>query len=1317
MSLAICVLLVITVLLAARFVLPMADDWRENVQAELSAIAGAPVTLGALRGHLVNFNPAVEVSSLIVYQPENPAQPTLELDKLTLELDTIQSIITRQLVFRRLRIGSGHVQLSGHSGKITLAGFLKSVVDQPVDEPPVPEKESDYRTIYDLLAQQRLIDFRNITFAVSLPDGQDREITIRHMMLSGAPESRTLSATIDGDNGQAITLSLSADGQAEEWPNVILNGYLSLPVTNFKPWLSLLPEKLMDKAMVQVNQLETGAELWFSYSPPTSTAPSGWDVRGHLRADMIDADIQGKTIPPVTGLETDLSMTFGRKQPARIWLEQFSFQFAGRPYPASDLYLSLERKPEAIWQLAADRIHLQALAWMANTSGLLPEKLDKVVSTLAPRGRLENVVMQTRPSRKPFDFTLVADLREVRVDNWKKAPSGEHINARLHMTADAGVIDLDSPGFKLGLESTFEDVWTFDRAKGQLYWRIKDDVFKLRTDGLALGGREGDINTRFRLDVPFAKGQPLWLALEAGITNGDITYAKKFLPNGETITQSLTDWLNGAIKGANISQGAFILDGPLTDSDRPLSWGLFMDIDKANIAYSLDWPELKQIKGTVIVDQDKVLVTADSGKIYNSDVTGLRAYIPDLRSKKPLIVAVSAKIDSNGEDAQRVLRESALATFINHAADNWQITGPLSADLDLDIPLKGRSGEDIQVDIQLDNNGLVMPDLWLSASAIAGQFHYSSKKGLYGKRLKGKLQGEPLTLDILSKMRRSSGMETRLTLNGRVATSTLSEWLETDLSDFVQGEARYNAGVTIGSGNSAVMLDIRTDLVDVSSALPEPFAKSAGQKGALDIRFGVRKGKPVLITSNLVKASGQKINSLLELDSSGQLERMGINFGQGMATLPGRGVTVTGRLDTLKLEPWGSWWRDNKPVAQKRGKAEQASTAAGAGATFRNNGLLSNLHVRNFHIEHLLWDKELLSQARINFNGKPDDWKLAIVSQALRGSVTQPAKNASLQVSVARIVLPEPTPNATGNHIGAKGVSTTPASDILAEVDPSSVPPMNVEIKEIVRGGKNVGSLSFALEPIVGGLQLSDLQGWVGGADLNGSLEWTKRNQRHQTSLMGVVNSKNIDQLLEFLGYPGLLSAKKLESQVDMRWQGSPAGFSINNVQGNIGLNMSDGRFDSMGASGSEALRLFGVLNIDTITRRLRLDFSDLYKSGMAFDRVRGRIVLDNGLISLVEPITIKGPSSDFKLSGQLSTKDQNLDMGLVVTLPVTKNIAVVSLLLGQPYVAGAAYLFDKFLGNRVEKFASLRYEIKGGFQEPEVKLDKLFSNREKRRH
>ena len=314
-------------------------------------------------------------------------------------------------------------------------------------------------------------------------------------------------------------------------------------------------------------------------------------------------------------------------------------------------------------------------------------------------------------------------------------PSGERIDARVQMTADAGVIDLNSPGFTLGLDNVFEDIWVFDRARGQLYWRIENDVYQLRSDGLSLRGGEGDIEARLRLDIPFDGDKGIWMALEAGITDGDISYTGKYLPVKTSISPELADWLNSSIKGGQIERGGFIFNGPLTgpDIDNDLSWGLFFDVDKANIAYSPEWPEVHDLNGTVIVDQSDVLVTADSAFVYNSRISNLKAHVPELLGDKPLALFLTGDAQTDGEDALRLLKESPLATVIDHAADSWQISGPITAGLNLKIPLDKGASEDIQVAIGLDSNTLTIPEVRLTADRLQGDFHYSTAKGLYGQ--------------------------------------------------------------------------------------------------------------------------------------------------------------------------------------------------------------------------------------------------------------------------------------------------------------------------------------------------------------------------------------------------------------------------------------------------------------------------------------------------------------------------------------------------------------------------------------------------------
>ncbi|CAM3790430.1 YhdP family protein [Parendozoicomonas haliclonae] len=1308
LSLVACLVIVALVLSAGRIALPMIDDWREDVRLQLSDMLQAPVALGELHGRFIDFNPAISVDSLVVYQPESPQQESLALYDLLLELDTIESLLNRQVVFRRVSVGSGNLQLNGEPGAVALTGFPEK--DAPAPSPSA--ERANFRAIYDLVARQRLVDFRNIRFAFAMPDGLQQAMSINRLILAGPPGSRKVSAVIDTGTDKPMTLTMNTVGMAYEWPDVVMSGYVNLPEFNFKPWLALLPADLMKSKGVQLNQLRAGSEFWFSYTP------FGWDLRGNLKAEMVDVDFQDQTFPPLTQLSTQLTMKFGRRQPVQIWLEQLAFQFAGYPYPESNLYLALENKPEQDWLLAIDKVHLQPLALIADASNQLPETLDKVVSTLAPRGSLKNLVMRLRPGREPLDFSLITELQGVGVDHWYGAPSGERINAKVHMTTDAGVIDLNSPGFTLGLDNLFEDVWVFDRAQGQLYWRIENDVYQLRTDGLSLRGGEGDIETRLRLDIPFDGDQGIWMALEAGILDGNVTYAGKYLPVKGKVSPELAQWLNSSIKGGDVEQGAFIFNGPLTgpDIDNDLSWGLFFDLDKAHIAYSPEWPAVSDMKGTVLVDQDEVLVTAQKGKIYNSEVTGLTAQVPDLLGDKPLVLGITGAVQSNGADALRLLKETPIATAIDHAADEWQITGAMGAELDLHIPLEEGLKEDIRVAIRLDDNSLTIPEVKLTASKLDGEFAYTTAKGLFGKDLSGVLMDEAFKLNIDSTAS-AAKLETRLSFTGDMAVPQLSNWLGHDLAPYLKGKTAYKAVVTISDD---VQVDVLTSLKGISSTMPAPLQSPAG-RDSLKVRVQSKKGQPVLVTGTLSRAGGSRLNTMMELGKSGGLERIGIHSGAGRVSMPGKGILVTGGLSELALEPWVFWGEKHFPTTSVTSSSSQNHNVV-AGKS-QDSLSLSDLKVKDFKVGRLLWSEELLTNAVVDIDRKSSSWLIAVDSPDITGtadipdSFSQADSQTPLDIQISRLTLPEDMVHSADDSVEEADKPKSkvqPSVDPLADINPAKLPPMNVTVQELAYKGQNAGQVQFTLRPFSKGLNLENLSGSLGGAAFNGDLTWTQTGKDNSTQLAGELTSRNLEDTLKFWGYPDLMSAKRVQAKTYLSWSGTPAGFSINTLEGDVGLELTNGRFNSKAASGTEALRLFGVLNLDSITRRLRLDFSDLFRGGMVFDRVKGKAGFNNGEVTLIDPIVVKGVSSDFKLSGRLNTRQQALDMGLVVTLPVTQNITVVSLLLGQPYIAGAAYLFDKLLGSKVEQFASLRYEISGSFQDPQIKLDRLFSNKEK---
>ena len=70
---------------------------------------------------------------------------------------------------------------------------------------------------------------------------------------------------------------------------------------------------------------------------------------------------------------------------------------------------------------------------------------------------------------------------------------------------------------------------------------------------------------------------------------------------------------------------------------------------------------------------------------------------------------------------------------------------------------------------------------------------------------------------------------------------------------------------------------------------------------------------------------------------------------------------------------------------------------------------------------------------------------------------------------------------------------------------------------------------------------------------------------------------------------------------------------------------------------------------------------------------------------------------------------NDRIDAKLLVTLPVTNNLPLAALIVGAPAIGGALFIADKLLGDRVARFASVQYDVKGAWQNPDISFDKPF--------
>ena len=92
--------------------------------------------------------------------------------------------------------------------------------------------------------------------------------------------------------------------------------------------------------------------------------------------------------------------------------------------------------------------------------------------------------------------------------------------------------------------------------------------------------------------------------------------------------------------------------------------------------------------------------------------------------------------------------------------------------------------------------------------------------------------------------------------------------------------------------------------------------------------------------------------------------------------------------------------------------------------------------------------------------------------------------------------------------------------------------------------------------------------------------------------------------LLERLGAGKALRGGKGEMQGQLSWAGSPLTLDYPSLDGQLRLDVDAGQFLQADPGGA---RLLGVLSLQSLPRRLSLDFRDLFQEGFAFDSIERR--------------------------------------------------------------------------------------------------------------
>jgi len=648
-----------------------------------------------------------------------------------------------------------------------------------------------------------------------------------------------------------------------------------------------------------------------------------------------------------------------------------------------------------------------------------------------------------------------------------------------------------------------------------------------------------------------------------------------------------------------------------------------------------------------------------------------------------------------------VTGSEGLRRIVGEVFDSWQLSGDISAELQLGIPLGNDSLQpEISFDSMLANGNLEVVDYNLRLLDFSGPLAYSSQEGFYSAGIRGSFFAEPAEIVVSQ----PAGQPIKVKLSGRVSMKDVAAWTGEPALVFFSGKTGFLVDLSVGSGNSE--LQVSSDLKGVAIDLPPPYKKTKNEAWPFRLNLPLGESDAVMAMSLADKAS-------MQLQMAGRNITGGLLIlGNTMdASMEEGFLTVTGSVQDVS---WDDWYPRYERYLQAAQSDKEAKTA---------------FKVRQLYLGHLETFVDSYQDVLLDLTLEPRYWQLHVDTENIQGMISIPVSSEDpwlyeldkFVINTRRGLPGEEavtadTPDEPADSVKEPEIKQPAASSVFTDINPSSVQNANVSIKNLFMDQEDAGSIAFTMRSDEQGLMISELIGdfrlvTFGTVERPAQLHWYHDETGDHSAFNAELKFKSLGDVFDRWGYDRLIENKKGRVNLDIQWPAKPDEWTLEQSEGQYNLSLVDGRFLKTSGTASGALKIVSILNLNNILRRLKLDFSDLADEGVSFDDLEGGFEIKDAYLNINNPLLIHSPSSQFLFSGGTDIRTEQLDMELIATLPVAGNLPwVAAAFLGGLPVAAGVYVATKLFQDQVDKVSSAVYTFTGSWDDPELQFKKIYA-------
>ncbi len=264
-------------------------------------------------------------------------------------------------------------------------------------------------------------------------------------------------------------------------------------------------------------------------------------------------------------------------------------------------------------------------------------------------------------------------------------------------------------------------------------------------------------------------------------------------------------------------------------------------------------------------------------------------------------------------------------------------------------------------------------------------------------------------------------------------------------------------------------------------------------------------------------------------------------------------------------------------------------------------------------------------------------------------------------------------------------------------LSPLEVPSVAGRIEEFALGNLRMGALDVDIARIGDGLRSQLLKTTAASFSTDISYDWRVIDNAQRSRLHLELQSRDVADTLEQLGYSPLISAESGNVVADLIWEGGPGMASIYASTGKIDVNIRDGAVAEVDAGTG---RILGLLSVTALPRRLSLDFKDMTEDGLPFDQISGTFRIDFGDAWTCN-LGLEGTVADMGIVGRTGITKEDYDQVAAVRPHVSNLAPVAGAFLAGPTVGFATLLVTQILKKPLSSIGESYYRVQGSWDNP----------------